>query len=371
MSARACAAGLLGAGARLAAVSLAVGAVCAIVAPGEGAPRAHPLALTPVDVPRGRAPSAVAERAVSLTVRGRPVRAVLVAPRDAPARTGLVLVHGSGFGSVARNLPRARALAACGVAVLVPEKILDGYDWAHRDYRRLGEDGLEGAAWLGRRLGLVPGRTGLFGVSEGGWAVLAAAAAHPELRGPLLIESGPVVTPLEQVAHSAAQPWTDAVPRLRGAIASCLAMGRPIIDYLDWDVRPLLPSVRSRVIAVFGERDATVPVGQAAARLREGLPTEPSILVVPGGHATRVGAWAPLAVDRLGDPDLIPAEGEQLAVGVDPATLGRLERSAPEAPGSSWLLDPRWHLAIAAAALVIGRGVRAALARTRTKGTTE
>lgn len=348
------------------ATSLGIGVAGAMIAPGYAAPENR--SVTAQTIPR---PASAALRTVeqerTVVVRGAARRAVFVTP-DAGAVLGsaFVFVHGSGPAGFGGPLERAHALAAQGIPVLVVEKVLDGYDWLHRDYSALGDDAAEAAEWLRTELGLGPDRVGLVGSSEGGWVALTAAAEHPELRGPLILESGPVVTPLEQSAYTLAGTWISALPPVRQAITGLLASGRTFLDYLDRDVRELLPRVTNPVIAVFGEGDWTVPIAEAIDRLRTGLPNEPSIVIAPGGHSTDLAAWAPLAAERAADPTRIPDGGETLAIGDVDVSRAAIELGAPTPPPPSWLLDPRWHLAIAA--VTVGATVLLRRAAQRRRG---
>lgn len=322
---------------------LGIGLVGALLAPGYAPPErfsadARPLATAPPAVDAG--PVTVTE--VEVQLRGEPRRGQLTSP-DNPV-LALVYVHGGGGGTASAADELAHALASAGIAVLAVDKVMAGYDWASRDYDALAEDAADSALWLGDRLGLPTDRVGLAGVSEGGWVSLLAAANRPDLTGPLLLVSAPLTTPLEQSVYLATGRIPDSLDPLRRVIAGMLASGRPIINYLDHDVRGRIASLDNRVVAVYGSHDPVIAAAEAIHHLGASVSSSPSVLVVDGGHVPPPELWAPIAGGWL----LTDAHGPTVAtVDVDPGLL-KEQPGAARPPGPSPLTNPLLHLLIAA-----------------------
>lgn len=262
-----------------------------------------------------------------------------VAAAGDAAVPGVVLVHGSGPGSRDALAEEAAQLASRGVAVLVVDKRQDGLGILHRDFAGLARDAAEAAAWLSARDGI--GQVGLMGWSEGGWVAVLAADAAPGSVAFVALAASPVVTPLEQVASTAESALSGAPEPVRRVVATGLASGRHVIDYLDLDVRDAIARIEQPVLAVWGADDATVPVAEAAARLATG-PGDRSVLVVAGGHAIPAaqGDWLARVATWMRAP------GGSRAEGVAP----RSTLAPPALPATTWTMHPLLHLALSSAA---------------------
>lgn len=331
------------------ATSLCLAVVGALAAPGYRAPTTWDLPAEPWE-PEPPAEQAITARAVALDIDGTHVTGHLFAPERPVA--ALVYIHGSGGGNMRAAGERGRALARSGVAVLVTTKVTAGYDPLHRDYSALAEVAATQAAWLRAALGMAPEQVGLYGVSEGGWVAILAAAARPEIAGPLVLDSAPVVTPLEEAAYALTVRGPLAWPPGRRIMSGMLASGRGLLDYLDTDVRPDLPRVRQRVVAVYGVDDRALPVSQAVHDLRAGLPRAPEVLLVPGGHAPPVAGWAGAVGTLLAEP--APGDpGPARTIGTEVPAEALL--GAPRPPDPSWLLAPGIHLLLAVVLVTAGR----------------
>jgi pimeloyl-ACP methyl ester carboxylesterase len=269
---------------------------------------------------------------VNVPVGGQVRGGILTSAPD--PRAAMVVVHGSGAGSRSNHADLATSLARAGIAVLVVDKPMTGYSWRNRDYAALADDAAAQASWLARYLDLPPSRVGLVGVSEGGWVALLAVQA-----GPLVLDSAPVVTPLEQAAYAASRLTPTWAQHLTTGM---LASGRTVCDYLDTDVRPALSRVHVPVLAIFGTDDRTVPVTQAVDRLQQGLPAPATTLLTAGGHTPPVSTWAGQTAAWI----LNPSSSHPGVYGTPPAaTVG-----APTPPRPSWLLNPFSHLLLGALA---------------------
>ncbi|WP_370514085.1 alpha/beta hydrolase family protein [Cellulomonas sp. JZ18] len=121
---------------------------------------------------------------------------------------GVVFVHGAGTGRFTEAfVAQARALAASGIAALVPDKRLDTYTTSHRDYVAMAADYARSVAVLRERPEVDAARVGVYAESEGGWIAPVMAVDDPALDFVVLV-SAPVVPPRQQAAFA-----TDAYLR--------------------------------------------------------------------------------------------------------------------------------------------------------------
>ncbi len=124
---------------------------------------------------------------------------------SAASRPAVVIVHGSGYSD--RDSPWYQKLAFFiadqGYVVLLPDKRGSGHsggDWTQADFGILADDALAGLAALRTDPGVDPRRTGLVGMSQGGWIVPLAAARSNDVK--FIVDlSGTSVRPEEQVLH--------------------------------------------------------------------------------------------------------------------------------------------------------------------------
>ncbi len=281
---------------------------------------------------------------VSFSSGGAVTEAILISPR-ADADVGVVLVPGAGRADRLALLPLAEGIAALGIAVLTYDKRSDGYSALHRDYEQLADDALGAADALRRATGVA--RVGALGISEGGWVVSAAAARNSDTSlNFVILASAPVVSPLEQSSWVVDSALHDAPELIRRTGATVLAQGRHIIDYLDFDPRPLLKRIHVPVLAIWGADDATVPVNEAYRRLHSALNRTLTALIVAGaGHDIVVDPdpWLATATNWMTSPSAPALTGSEpsSAVGV----------AIPPARGL--LTDPRLHVAASTAIAAI------------------
>ena len=314
-------------------------------------------AVEPVD---RHLPYAFVDRSDTVTVAG--VRARVVRPRGAEGTIpGIVLVGGAGATTRDDLADEAEALARGGLAVLTYDKRRAGYSPVARDYARLADDALDALDVVARQPGVDPGRVGLLGFSEGGWvvplAVERSSARVPISPGPepapvafTVLVSAPVVSPLDQAAWTVDRRLASAPTAVRSAVATGLAMGRPVVGYLDTDVSPALRAARQPTYAVWGADDPTVPVRVAVGRLRAATAGRSRVEVVAGaGHRVPLASgWA----ERVSDWVRQGRSEDPAVRGAQPGTLVGL----PTLPEPGRLSDPRLHLALASLA-ALGAGL--------------
>ncbi|QCB93252.1 alpha/beta hydrolase family protein [Cellulomonas shaoxiangyii] len=278
---------------------------------------------------------------------------------------GVVFVHGAGTGRFTKAfLAQAHALAASGVAALVPDKRLDTYTARHREYVAMADDYARSVALMRERPEVDAARVGVYAESEGGWIAPVMAAQDPDLAFVVLV-SAPVVPPRQQAAFA-----TDAYLRntqvphgVFRAIPRAVGMSMPGggFEYVDFDVRPYQQRMRQPLLVVYGTGDVSMPIVQGAVQIR-------SDAAVAGNDAVTVryydGASHGIRVDGEVSPAFLEdlpgwvlglpatADAEPRAAGAQP-TQPYLAAPVPE-PG--WLRDGTVMIAlvvIALAALVL------------------
>lgn len=302
-------------------------------------------------------PYAFVDRADAVTATGE--RARVVRPRGAEGTIpGIVLVAGAGRTTRDDLADEAEALARGGLAVLTYDKRSEGYAVVSRDYGRLADDALTALDALARQPGVDPDRVGLLGFSEGGWVVPLAAERSPSRRADrgrpeparvafTVLVSPSVVSPLDEVAWMLDLRLASTPAPVRSTVATSLAMGRPVIGYLDTDVRPALAATLRPTYAVWGAHDPTMPVRVAVERLRAASGDRSRVEVVAGaGHRVPVATgWAERVSDwvRRGYPE------DDTVRGVQPDSLVGMPTLAEPSP----LADPRLHVGLASLAALV------------------
>jgi len=187
-----------------------------------------------------------------------------------------------------------------GVAVLSFDRRGVGESGGHccpihdPDYFPLLAHDLIGAlAALGTNPDVDPGRRGLFGFSQGGWVVPAAAAMAPLDIAFTIIGSGPAVTIGEEELYSQLTGDDQCVPTgLSDAeIESRLAAAGPS----GFDPAPYLEEMRAPGLWLFGGRDTSIPVTRSVAnleRLRDRLHKDFTIVEFPNANHELVDGGA-------------------------------------------------------------------------------
>ena len=275
-------------------------------------------------------------------------------PSAAP-QPGLVLVDGSGDGTADGWGGATDLLVMCGAVVLTHDKPGCGDspgDWRTQSLSDRAEESLAAAALLRSHAAVAGMECGLYGVSQGGWVAMIAAARDARIRF-VISNSGPGVSPAFQdrfrilndlqqdgqneTALTEAGRWLDDR-------ADRLLSGQPLEDVLtrqetfrgrtwyeittryfdtvemlgflqrvlDFDPAVILPKVQCPVLALLGASDALVPVPESLAAFSSLLPPLPGnpngLAVLPGaGHGLFTEAPGP-AIDRASQqaPGFIP-----------------------------------------------------------------
>lgn len=113
---------------------------------------------------------------------------------------GLVLVDGSGDGTADGWGGAVDLLVSCGAVVLTHDKPGCGEspgDWRTQSLTDRAEESLAAAALLRSHPAVAGMECGLYGVSQGGWVALIAAALEARIQF-VISNSGPGVSPAHQ-----------------------------------------------------------------------------------------------------------------------------------------------------------------------------
>lgn len=281
---------------------------------------------------------------------------------------GLVLVDGSGDGTADGWGGAVDLLVMCGAVVLTHDKPGCGDspgDWRTQSLTDRAEESLAAAALLRSHAAVAGMDCGLYGVSQGGWVALIAAALDARIRF-VISNSGPGVSPAFQdrfrILNDLRQDGQDDTAlteagRWLDDRADRLLSGQPpeevltrqecfrgrtwyelatryfdtvemlgfLRRVLDFDPAEILPKVQCPVLALLGASDALVPVPESLAAFSSLLPELPGnphgIAVFPGaGHGLFTEAPNP-AIDRAA----------QLAAGFIPMVQTFIHKNASAA----------------------------------------
>ncbi|MFI7634911.1 alpha/beta hydrolase family protein [Nonomuraea sp. NPDC049400] len=267
---------------------------------------------------------------------------------------GLLLVHGSGAGNSRRELrAEAEAFAKQGMVVLAPDKRAVGYDKTHRDYSQLADDALAALAVLKKQPGV--GRTGLWGLSEGGWVAPIAATRSKDVEF-LVTVGGPGLAPLRTQSWNATNKLDRAGVRgsLRGAYAGLhrLVADAGLFPEAHYDPAPTLGKLTQPVLAMWGAEDNQVMPAESAERFRA---------YVNGSLTVKFFQDAPHAL-HSDENTLTPGYAEAVGTWVKNVAAGNVPASSAEpypaqesrsvdTPPSAWWES--WQLMIGGMALML------------------
>ncbi|MEU7852441.1 prolyl oligopeptidase family serine peptidase [Nonomuraea sp. NPDC049141] len=208
----------------------------------------------------------VRRQEISIPAEGQTLFGTVRAPMTPGRHPAMVFVSGSGNGSRTEFTPQAEFLAKAGVVTLAFDKRTVGYNFRDRDFGLLADDALRMVEYLRTRPDVDPQRTGLWGVSEGGWVVPIAAAKSLDVGFTVLVSS-PNVSPLRQVAWA----LNEQLQRLHAPIGVrdllTRAMGGVGFDFLRYDARPALRQITQPVLAFYGTMDPSIPFVESSQSL--------------------------------------------------------------------------------------------------------
>jgi pimeloyl-ACP methyl ester carboxylesterase len=259
---------------------------------------------------------------------------------DAPV---LVVAHGAQAGSRDYFLYRHldQLLRANGVGTFRFDRRGEGASGGRTDasFTQLSRDLSEAVGAVSDHPRVDAGRVGLWGVSQGGWISLLTAADRPSIAA-LVIVSGTPVTPARQMTHAVREILTrrgygeDVVEKVTALRATVEGFARgelpletvaplverandeawfadawiPPLDEVDWtdmdlDVEPLIESLRSPTLLLFGADDPWIPIDESIRIWRRAAPSALALTIeVIDGVGHEMVAADPLEILVSGQP---------------------------------------------------------------------
>lgn len=260
-------------------------------------------------------------KSAEVVLRGR-----LFVPTSKGPHPAVVLLHGGGRQRLNEApLFFAPLLARCGIAALVYDKRGTGASagtWETALFDDFVADAVAAVAMLGQRADIQSDKIGLIGFSQGGRLAPVVAVERPEVAFVVSV-SGPFVSLLDTrmyalrrllrqrgvqgaVLDTTLAAWkahletiADAGPHVekgkegftnRESIyfappAADEIPRTPFYNSLPRDYAAVLHQLQAPMLAVYGERDALVPVEESIAVLRKALQgggrREPDVVVIP------------------------------------------------------------------------------------------
>lgn len=283
---------------------------------------------------------------LTIELDGAEVDARLLMPQGVEGPVpGAVFVHGAGTGRYEEAFTfQARALAAAGIATLVPDKRLDSYSTRHRDYVTMAADYQHSVDALRAVEGVDPARVGIYAESEGGWVAPVMAAEDPATSF-VILASAPVVPPRQQAAFA-----VDAYLRNTGvplsvfrAIPRAVGMEFPGggFEYADFDVQPWQQRLTQPLFMAYGTADDSMPIVQGPQQMIADA-------AVAGNDQVTVRYYADASHGIKVSRALAPGYVRDLATWVHglPATATAAPRVAGAQPVQAYLAEPvpqpRW-----------------------------
>ncbi|GAA4181033.1 alpha/beta hydrolase [Streptosporangium oxazolinicum] len=303
--------------------------------PATSTTPATPANATPPGVPSDLAATEVSFRGGG----GLAMHGTVISPTGAgSARPGMVLVHGAGTGTPREKLMgEAVAFARQGIVVLIYDKRSENYSLFKRSYSLLADDALGALAVLRSQPGVDPAKTGMWGLSEGGWVVPVAAARSSDIAFVVLVGANGL-PPLRQ------QTWAVAAGLRKAGVSGSLIdraefnLYRTIADggmfpEPYYDPEPTIAAVRQPVLGIWGTHDLLTPPEESppifARALEKGGNKHYTSRFFPdadhAAHQTPDGG-----VTR--SPELAPGYAELVGSWVGDVTAGRPPASSTSGP---------------------------------------
>lgn len=260
-------------------------------------------------------------------------------PPGAGRHPAVVVLHASGgptrdYGAYEHLV---RGLPASGIAVLLFDRRgsgRSGGDFATASFGKLAGDGVAAVEHLRARGDIDPARVGVWGVSQGGWLALLAAASSPQVAFAVAV-SAPGVTPASQMDYAAGRALRErSLPE--AAIAKALEVRSIVDDYYrgkasrEAAVRAVEAIEREPWFAsamLAGSRD--LPADPARTKWRLEMDYDP----LPALRKVDVPALLLFAED---DP-WVPVEASMAAVA--PIAAGKTAMTVRRVPGTGHYME--------------------------------
>ncbi|MGJ6968229.1 alpha/beta hydrolase family protein [Streptosporangium sp. G11] len=291
---------------------------------------------------------------------GLAMRGTVISPAGAgSARPGMVLVHGAGTGTPREKLMgEAVAFARQGMSILIYDKRSEGYSLFERSYSLLADDAIGALAVLRSQPGVDPAKTGMWGLSEGGWVVPIAAARSSDIAFVVLVGANGL-SPLRQ------QTWAVAAGLRKAGVSGSLIdraefnLYRTIADggmfpEPYYDPEPTIAAVRQPVLGIWGTHDLLTPPEESppifARALEKGgnrhytfrffAGAEHAAHRSPDGGVTRSPELAPGYADLVGSWVGDVTAGRSPTAGTSGPTPVQASRTVPVDPPAPWESAP-------------------------------
>ncbi|ROP41240.1 alpha/beta hydrolase family protein [Saccharothrix texasensis] len=319
-------------------------------------------------------PAGLVERDVTFTSGDLALHGTVIAPDTAGRHPAMVMVHGSGRTSRDGYRQEAEAFARSGIVTLIYDK-RPKRSKSDVDFELLAGDALAALRALTTHPGVDPARTGLWGVSEGGWVAPLAAAGSPDVAFVVTV-GAPGVAPERQQSWNLANRLAAA--GVSGSLVDTvtrttlgLLVGAGLFPESGYDPAPVLARLTQPVLGLWGDLDRVIPGAESLRVFQESLDRagnrEHTLRTVPGAdHTMRRSPDGFQRGDEISPDYLAQVAAWVTATGpraVDVGPPSRQERqSTPVEPGS-----PAVQLVAVALLLVAfaGYGLSAAVRRHR------
>jgi dienelactone hydrolase len=323
--------------------------------------------------PARAAPAGLVEQDITFSSGDLTLHGTVIAPETGPPRPAMVMVHGSGRVTRDGYRREAEAFARAGIVTLIYDK-RPKRSRSDVDFRLLADDALAASRALRAQAGVDPARTGLWGVSEGGWVAPLAASGSTEVAFVVTV-GAPGMAPERQqswnlVNRLAAAGVSGSLVRTVSRTTLGLLVGAGVFPEAGYDPAPVLERITQPVLGLWGALDRVIPAAESMRVFQESFDRggngHYALRAVPGAdHTMRL---SPDGFQR-GD-EVSPAYLEQVATWVDglaaapPTTeVGpaphQEQRSTPVEAGSPWVqLGAVVVLLVAFAGYGVGAAVR-------------
>jgi dipeptidyl aminopeptidase/acylaminoacyl peptidase len=212
---------------------------------------------------------------------------------------GVAIIHGSGPSRRDNRwyITLAHHLQESGIAVLLPDKRgseQSGGDWTTASMQDLATDTVAAVGFLAQRPEIAPGRTGIVGMSQGGWVAPVAASEDARIRF-VVNMVGAAVPAVDQLRYEENLNLRQMglLPGLSNLVA--LASVHHLVNRAQkpfWDANRDFDPVNYwrraavPVLVLYGAEDSNVPSQASAERLRSLGLGSMEVAIFPGsGHA--------------------------------------------------------------------------------------
>ncbi|WP_238412971.1 alpha/beta hydrolase family protein [Saccharothrix deserti] len=279
------------------------------------------------------APTGLTEQDVTFSSGDLTLHGTVIAPADTSdtRRPGMVMVHGSGRVSREGYREEAESFARSGIVTLIYDK-RPKQSKSDVDFTLLADDALAGLRALRANAGVDPARTGLWGVSEGGWVAPLAASKSPDVAFVVTV-GAPGVSPERQQSWNLANRLAAA--GVSGSLVDTvsrttlgLLVGAGLFPESGYDPAPVLERINRPVLGLWGDLDRVIPGAESMRTFQEAFDragnSHYTLRAVPGADHTM--RRSPDGYQK--SDEISPAYLEQVASWVDGLAAGPPAASA-------------------------------------------